>query len=99
MNPLKLQKLFALARNEPAPNPPSGFAADILRVIRREERSPSLSLFDELGALFPRLAVAALVLIGLCVAADFGVSALGQPDLTAAAAQISDHWLFATKGF
>ena len=84
MNALKLQKLLVMARNRPAPEPTADFAAQVLRLIQREGGRAPLSLFDQLSLLFPRIAFAALLLIGLSVALDFGASVLGQPVLRSA---------------
>jgi len=82
MNAKKLNQLFAAARKEPAPVPAPDFAADVLRAVRREPETESqkpFSVFDQLNLLFPRLALAAVVVIVLCVAADYGLAAAGGP--------------------
>ena len=92
MNEKKLNQLFASARNEAAPPPPADFAADVLRAVHREPTvaaPPAASLFDQLNFLFPRLALAAAVVIGLCVAADFGFTSAGLPEPGDGAAQWS----------
>jgi len=99
MNDDKLQKLFRSARNEPAPAGPENFDQRVVRAIRRDMPPAPATLFDQLGALFPRLALASLLVIGLCVALDFSLSALGQSDLESGIAQLSDQWLFPVKGF
>ena len=55
------------------------------------------SLFDQLGELFPRLALAATLVIGLCVAADLCLSTLAPMDLSESVAQVSEQWLFAVR--
>jgi len=102
MNGQKLGKLFAAARNEAAPAPSADFAGDVLRAVRREKpvSSPeSFSIFDQLNLLFPKLAWAAAAVIALGVAADFGLTAAGGPDLGDGVSQISSQWLFAGNGF
>ena len=92
MNEKKLNQLFTAARSETAPLPPADFAADVLRALHREPTvaaTPAASLFDQLNFLFPRLALAAAVVIGLCVAADFGFTSAGLPELGDGAAQLS----------
>ena len=102
MNEKKLKQLFAWTRNEPAPAPPKGFAADVLRAIRRElpaETPRILSLFDLLNRLFPRLALAAVAVIVLCIAVDYVMTMAGVPDLRDGLAQISAQWLLTPGGF
>ena len=92
MNEKKIKQLFTAARSETAPLPPTAFAADVLRAVHREptvSATPAASLFDQLNYLFPRLALAAAVVIGLCVAADFGFTSAGLPELGDGAAQWS----------
>ena len=92
MNEDKLKKLFAAARNESAPLPPADFVADMLRAVRREPEgrgAAAISIFEQLNVLFPRLALAAAVVIVLCVAADFGFTSAGLPELDDGAAQLS----------
>ncbi len=100
MNEKKLQQLFRAARTETPPAAEVGFENLVLSAIRREPRGATegSSLFDQLGALFPRLAWAAALVVVLCVAADFGLGALGVPGLTDGVAQISDQWLFTATG-
>jgi hypothetical protein len=102
MNEQKLEKLFAAARNETAPAPSADFAADVLRAVRREKPIPSaetFSMFDQLNSLFPKLACAAALVIVLGVAADFGLTSAGVPDLSDGVSQISAQWLLTPTGF
>ena len=102
MNEKKLKQLFASARNETAPAPPEDFAADVARAIRRERPAgapQTLSLFDQSNRLFPRLALAAVAVIVLCVAADYGMTAAGVPGLDDGMSQISAQWLLTPGGF
>lgn len=74
MNNQKLQKLFAAARRQPAPEPPADFAADVLRAARNANSTPGTqgySLADQLNGLFPRVAFAALAVILLCAALEW----------------------------
>jgi len=102
MNEQKLKRLFAAARNETAPAPPADFAADVLRAIRREKQIPppeTISVFDRLNLLFPKLACAAAAVIVLGVAADFGLTAAGVPNLSDGVSQISAQWLLTPGAF
>ncbi len=99
MNDNKMRKLFASASKEPSREPSADFAADVMRAVRRTSAPEPVSVFGQLGDLFPRLAIASVVIIGLCVAADFCASAVERSDLTTGVAQLSEQWLFATKGF
>ena len=101
MNEKKLKQLFASARKETAPMPPEDFAADVLRAIRREPPAgapQALSLFDQLNRLFPRLALAAVAIIVLCLAADYGMTVAGVPGLDDGVSQISAQWLLTPGG-
>lgn len=89
----KLKQLFAAARNEAAPPPSPGFAEDVLRAVRREPETTArtASLFDQLNALFPRVAFAAVAVIVLCVALDFGFTSAGLLELGDGSAQLSSQ--------
>lgn len=102
MNEQKLKKLFAVVRKETAPAPPADFAADVLRAVRRERQIPAagtVSLFDQLNLLFPKLACAAAAVIALGVAADFGLAAAGGPGLSDGLSQISAQWFLTPDAF
>jgi len=102
MNKRKLNQLFELARTEPAPDPPKDFAADVLRAIHREPQDAApgtLTIFDQLNLLFPRLAFAAAAVIVLCVVLDFGLTAAGVPGLGDGLSQISSQWLLTPEEF
>jgi hypothetical protein len=98
MNDRKLKKLFELARTETPPTAPGNFDLRVLAAIRREERAAPLSWWDQLGALFPRLAVATVLLMGACLAADYYYSAHHPSSFAEDAAQVSDQALFASNG-
>ena len=102
MNENKLNQLYGAVRKEIPPSPEPGFENLVLSAIRREQsaRGPeTVSVFDQLGALFPRLAWAAVLVVALGVGVDFGLGALGVPGLTDGVAQAADQWLFTTTGF
>jgi len=97
MNEKKLKQLFSAARREPAPAPNPDFAADVLRSVRQEAQSKSpdqFSIFDQLNRWFPRAALAAAAVIVLCVAADYGLTAAGLPELSDSVSQASSQLFF-----
>ncbi|HEX4350670.1 MAG TPA: hypothetical protein VH251_09785 [Verrucomicrobiae bacterium] len=97
MNDKKLKRLFALARNEAAPAPSPDFAEEVLRAVRREPQpvaAESISIWEHLNALFPRLALASAVVIVLCVAVDWGLTAAGVPGISDGATQLTSQFLF-----
>jgi len=101
MNNRKLKQLLASARRETAPLPPDDFTADVLRAVHGEPPAATpgtISIFDQLNLLFPRLALAAAGVIVLCVAADFGLTAAGVPSLGDGVSQLSAQWLLAPSG-
>jgi hypothetical protein len=98
MSKEKLNQLFTAARKEAPPLPEAGFENLVMSAIRRGPQNPgaaTVSLLDQLGALFPRLAWAAALVLALCVVADFGLTALAQTNLTDGIAELSEQWLFA----
>lgn len=98
MNDAKLDRLFAAARKETPPAPASGFDHLVLGALRREPAPlPEVSLLDQLGAWFPRLALAAGLVILVSVTTDFTLSWLGVPTLSDGVWQISDQWLLAAS--
>jgi hypothetical protein len=98
MNDDRLKKLFALARTETPPSAPEGFDARVLAAVRRERRAAPVSVWEQIGALFPRLAVGAALVIALCLAAEFCWSAMQPSSLAAEVSELSDQWLFAANG-
>jgi hypothetical protein len=101
MNDRKLKQLFAAARRETASAPPEGFTADVMRAIRHEPPAAvpeAISIFDQLNLWFPRLALAASAVIVLCVAADYGLTAAGVPNLSDGVSQLSAQWLLTPTG-
>jgi len=97
MNDRKLQKLFDLTRGETPPAPPEGFDSRVMAALRRESRAGAPSLWDQLEHLFPRLAVATVLIIGICVAVDFAYSTLHPAGLTADVHELADQWLLAAN--
>ncbi len=98
MNETKLKKLFEAVRREPAPVPADDFVTGVLRAIHRQPLSGTVSVLDQLALLFPRLAFAAVVLIGGCVAGDFLLTTLHLPGVNEGLAQLSDQWLLVGNG-
>jgi len=102
MNKRKLNRLFELARTKAAPVPPDEFAADVLRAVRREPPgvvSGALTVSDPLNRWFPRIAFAAAMIIVLCLAVDFGLTAAGMPGLGDEVSQISAQWFLTPDEF
>ena len=95
MNDQKLKNLYAAARKEVAPVPPADFTADVLRAVHREpvvSMPVSGSVFDQLNRWFPRLAIASAAVIIICIAADYGLTSAGLPELGDGAAQLSSQF-------
>lgn len=102
MNDRKLKQLFRAAKQHPAPAPTEAFDLLVMQSVRSDMRRGVTrgdnSLIEQLNRLFPRLAIAAALMIALCVAADL-LSSNANPSLTSGIAQISEQWFFATDGF
>jgi hypothetical protein len=95
MNKRKLNRLFELARTEPAPVSPDDFAADVLHAVHREPPGAAaemLTFNEQLNRQFPRIAFAAATIIVVCIALDFGLTAAGIPGLSDSVSQISAQW-------
>lgn len=88
MNDQKLQHLFAAVRREAPPVPPAGFSTEVTDAVRQEPAFADPTLVDQLAGLFPQLAMAAVVVLGLCVAADLGHGLMPGPDLSDGVAQL-----------
>ena len=99
MKPIRLEHLFRAARNEPPLAPGPGFAEQVLRAALRDQPAQPPSLWEQLGAMFPRLALTSATLIVLFLAADLWHSNLEQPDIGSGLAQMSDEGEFSGKGF
>jgi hypothetical protein len=99
----KLERLFQSARNEPVPQPSQDFASNLMREVGRSspttplERFGPVSIIDQLASLFPRLAMASVLAIALCVAADYCLANFVQRDFSSSVAEITEQWLFAVK--
>jgi hypothetical protein len=90
VNESKQKQLFEAVRGNPGVEAPPDFAMQVLGAIRREESTArESSLFDQLSALFPRLATAALLVIGVGVVFEF----VFNDDLFSRLSQASDQWL------
>ncbi|HLP77831.1 MAG TPA: hypothetical protein VK327_13040 [Candidatus Paceibacterota bacterium] len=98
MKETKLKQLFEAARREPAPLPPDHFADVVQRAVSRQGAPEPFSILDQLAFLFPRVAVAAVILICCCLAGDFLLSMFNGPDLGEGLARLSDQWLLAGNG-
>ncbi len=74
MNTNQLKQLLEAARKA-TPHPvPADFADNILRAVRQEptpRAARPFSIFEQLNILFPRLALAAAVVIVLCAIGNF----------------------------
>jgi len=101
MSEKKLNQLFAAARRSTGPKPSAGFADQVVRSLRQEPPTgePEPSLFDELNALFPRVALAALAVIALGVAANLALGASELTDWGDGVTQISTQWFLLPGGF
>jgi hypothetical protein len=97
MNDHKLKKIFEAARQETPALPPDGFEFLVMQAIRREPAPRAATVSDQLHALFPRLAWAAVLTIALLLAGDW-LASDAQPSLTDGAAQLSQQWLLAGDG-
>jgi len=94
MNDVKLKQLLEAARQEPAPGAPFDFTRTVLAALRRAAPRPARpSLLEQLSPLFPRLAAASLLVIGLSVASAFYFA---EPDAgsTADFNQLTEQWFF-----
>ena len=92
-----LEKLFGAAAKSAPPKPEAGFAEDVLRAIRRESRLAPATLTEDIGALLPRVAFAAALLIGVCCVTDVALDSLSGTSLSAGVTQLSEQWLFAVN--
>ena len=97
MNDDKLGKIFAAARKQNPPPPAAGFDLFVMQAIRHEPVPRAATVADQLNALFPRLAWAAIMTIALCVAGDWFAGS-AQPSLTDGVTQLSQQWLLTGGG-
>ena len=97
MNDKKIKKLFHAAKTEAAPKPPFVFSQTVVASIHREDReSTAVSLFDLLNQLFPKVAVASLIVIGVCFASDLLMAEKGS-SLSTDVVEVTEQWLFAAN--
>ncbi len=97
MNERKLKSLFAAVRGEATAEVPFGFHRSVLAAIRSGAKPLRVSLSDQLASLFPRIAFAALLTVGLCTAADIYFTD-NEPPLNITLEQVAaDDWLVAGK--
>ena len=92
MNDQRQQQLMRAARRVPAVTPSEDFCDDVLRAIQDASGKPaarSLTLADQLAALLPRLAAAALVIIAAAVAWEI----FADGDFVVQLAEATDEWL------
>jgi hypothetical protein len=97
MNEDKLKKIFTAVRKENPPVPAAAFDFLVMQAIKHEPAPRAATVFDQLDALFPRLAWAAVVAIALCIAGDW-LDAGAQTSLTEGVAQLSQQWLLTGDG-
>ena len=92
MKESKQKQLMAAARRIPPIEVPAGFSDEVVRVIRNGQStvpaSPS-SVLDQVSALFPRLAAAALAVIVAAAAFEYFTGG----DMAAQLTEASDQWL------
>ena len=91
MNDQRQQQLMRAARRVKAVAPSEDFCADVLHAIRQDARrtAASASLAEQLAALLPRLAAAALVIIMAAVAWEV----FADGDFVVQLAEATDEWL------
>ena len=99
MKSSKLQQLFRQAGKEAPPNPGAGFESRVMNEIRKEYPPGRITLFEQLNEMFPRFALAAVVLIVICAVGDLWLSSGYEQDFASELAQASQDWQFVTKGF
>ncbi len=74
-----------------------GFDLLVMQAIKHQPALQTTTLSDQLNALFPRLACAAIVVITLCIAGDW-FAGNAQLSLTDGAVQLSQQWLLTEDG-
>jgi hypothetical protein len=97
MNDEKLKKLFELARAEAAPIPPEGFDSRVIRALASEIPAPPISLWDQIEALFPRVAMGTALVMLICLLGDFCYSAAYPAGLSGDVNEISEQWLLGSN--
>ncbi len=93
MSDERQKQLWRAARRVPPVQPPEDFCADVLRVIRQDASGTlaarSGTLADQISALLPRLAAAALVIIVAAVVWEI----FADGDFVVQLAEATDEWL------
>ena len=84
----KLNQLFHALKRETPPAPPEGLDLLVMQQIRRNPTRAELTISDVLGRWRPRIALAAVAVIAVCLAGEFVYSTNG-PSLSESAAQLS----------
>ena len=88
----KHKQLMTAARRVPPLEVPAGFGADVLRSIHNGQPGPAASassMMEQLAALFPRLAAAALLVIVAAVTFEY----FAGGDVASQLTEASDQWL------
>ena len=88
----KLKRLFEAARKESAPTPSNTFADRVVSSLAHAQPETE-SLFDLIGLTAKRMLVPCVVLVVICVAAEF-YSPSGLPEAPADITQLTEEWLF-----
>lgn len=86
MNDRRLRQLFNTVKKEQSAGANEGFDLLVMRQIRRNPARAELTISDLLGRWFPRLALASVAVIALCLVSEFVFTG---PTLTDSAAQLS----------
>jgi len=97
MNDDRVKKLFAAARKAAPLAPAEGFDLLVMQAVRHDPGPRPATVSDQLIVLFPRLALAAVGVIVLCVAGDW-LAAGAQASLTDGVTQLSQQWLLTGGG-
>jgi hypothetical protein len=95
MSRQKLNQLFQAAQRVAPPAASATLAENVARALRQEPleaRPAPASLFEELNAWFPRLALLTLVVLAVGVAVNLALGASDPADLGAGLTQISAPW-------
>lgn len=87
----KFKRLFELARGESPPPAPDDFTRHVMAGIRRERRAAPVSLWEQIGSLFPRLAIATALVIGACALTEFYYSSIHPADLNGELGAVSEQ--------
>jgi len=92
MKEAKHKQLMTAARRVLPIEVPAGFGGDVLRAICNDQPGPATSapsMTEQLAALFPRLAAAALLVIVAAVTFEY----FAGGDVTSQLTEASDQWL------